>query len=343
MDAGASPLAETRADPLLRLHVRQRNTDDRWGCAARRPPPRNDVGSSVPTSRSPVQVTEAHRPCGRSAAELEDVQTLRDLGLVDEVVVPVRRPGAAQVRRAERWRVRPPQRDRAGRVRELGDPGAGLVVPTHEDVPAAPQRHQVVVVDRAVLAGSVLASGQHPLTELGSGLRVVEEGALVHVRIGRLAFRSGAAARFPAGDDDLTVPREGRRVPAAVRGGVAHARLGDREQERRVPRVGDVEHVDRVRTGAGRLVHDAEDDPHVVAAFGEKRTTMPPVVLGRVLRSGKLARVRKVGGGVSSCPCRSSARTSAGHPTLSPVRARRILWADRPTVRPPARAASREK
>src|ERR671911_1789935 len=91
-----------------------------------------------------VEMVEAHGPGDRRIVEPEHVETLRDVRLVDEVVVPVRRPRAAELRRHERRRIAPRDRVRGRRVGEVDDPRPGLVVAEHEHVTAVWERNRVV-------------------------------------------------------------------------------------------------------------------------------------------------------------------------------------------------------
>src|SRR5919106_5976718 len=87
---------------------------------------------------------------------------------------------------------------------------ARLAVAADQDVPTVPKRHRVVAVDGAVLRSSRrrglhqpdLRPRQRPLAQLRPGIRVVEEGGLLHGRIARLALRLSSATGFPAEDDD---------------------------------------------------------------------------------------------------------------------------------------------
>src|SRR6266545_5978487 len=236
-----------------------------------------------------IQVAEAEGSGERGVARPEDIHALRDLRLIDEVVVPVRGPGAAKVRRGERWRIGPRDRLRVRRVGEVGDPRPRLVVPAYGDVAPALKGHDVVVVDRAVLSRR-LRSRQGPLAELRTRGRVVEEHRLLYVRVGRLAFGRRAAARLPAEDDDLAVPGQSRGVPAASV--PVDARLLDRVEEERIlersaPRRADAEHVRGVGAGADGQVHVAADHARVVTHGPD----------GRVGRSGQLFPMNEAGAG----------------------------------------------
>src|SRR6266496_6737444 len=70
-----------------------------WGWATDSPTP--NVRSPGSADRELlslwVEVAQHARPCQARVADPEDVEALGDLGLEDEVVVPVRRPGAAEL------------------------------------------------------------------------------------------------------------------------------------------------------------------------------------------------------------------------------------------------------
>src|SRR5919106_3149439 len=154
-----------------------------------------------------------------------------------------------------------------------------------EEVPRR-MRDDVVVVNGAVLVLR-LRPRQHVLADDLAGLGVVEPGRLHLLGLdepaaergpGRLAARSGAAARLPPGDDYGAVPGEGRGVKAIDR------RRRRRVQVHRVRRVREVEDGDAV-TCASAPVDVAEDDAEVVADLDRH-----PFVLAEVERAQHLRR-----------------------------------------------------
>src|SRR6266545_2166623 len=159
-----------------------------------------------------VEVIQPERACHRPGAEIPEHHAPGDVRFVDEAVVPVRRPVAAEHEPVGIERIGIGEADfpGLGRIGELHDADPGLVVAGDEHV-ATTQRDDVVVVPGAVL-GRGLRPRVHESAERGAGPGVEEEQAAVGDAAGPLAACLGATAGFVPEDQNPAVPGERGRV-----------------------------------------------------------------------------------------------------------------------------------
>ena len=219
--------------------------------------------------------------------EAEDIQAARDLGAVDEAVVPVGGPVAAREHLflAQRAAVEERDLDRVGAVGEVEHRQAALVPRLHHDV-AAGHRDDGAVVGHAVLQLALRHRQLVVARQLHLPVDDVEDGVRAPVgRVRRAA--AGLAASAPlVGEEDLAaVVVEGGRVPVGEVG-VYHF-----VQAHRVHRVRDVQQ-DAVPRARARGQADLRKDRDVVALVGEPGFLGALAVVAALPESAELPRLR---------------------------------------------------